>query len=161
VLLLMLIGGRYDEIAALRRSEIDLVKRTLHIRGKETEDKRGTKNRKDLKLPLPQWAVDILRQFPQRPSRDLIFGGGPRGLVNNSRLKDNLDAHIAKLNGGRPIAPWRHHDLRHSISTHMNEAGIDHRVVETIISHVGGFGLNGEHIGGHKRGIAGRYNHAE
>jgi integrase len=161
VRLLMLIGGRYSEIGALRRSEIDLEKGTLHIKGKETEDRRGTKNRHDLKLPLPQMAIDILRAFNPRPGRDLIFGDGPKGLVNNSRLKDNLDAHIAKLNGGKPLAPWRHHDLRHSISTLMNEQGIDPRIVETIVNHTGGFGIGEQRIGGHKAGIAGRYNHAE
>ena len=64
------------------------------------------------------------------------------------------------MNGGKPLAPWRHHDLRHSIATLMNEQGIDSRIVETIVNHTGGFGI-GERTGGHKAGIAGRYNHAE
>jgi integrase len=160
--LLMLLGGRYSEIAELRWSEIDLDKGLLHIKGKGTDDRRGTKNKRDLKLPIPAMAVDILKNIKPRPGRDFIFGDGPRGLLNNSRHKDELDDCIAKTNGGKALAPWRHHDLRHSLTTLMNEQGIDPRIVETIVNHRGGIPLvGGERTVGHKAGIAGKYNHAE
>lgn len=47
------------------------------------------------------------------------------------------------------MQPWRHHDLLHTITTEMNAMGIDSRVVETVTNH----------RGGHRKGIAGRYNH--
>ena len=65
-------------------------------------------------------------------------------------MKELLDARIAEAEGA-PLEPWRNHDLRHSLSTHMNDMGIDSRVVETIVNH----------WSGHRRGIAGRYNHAQ
>jgi len=150
VRLLMLLGGRYGEIGALRWSEVDLDKGVLHIKGQRTAERRGTKNSHDLRLPLSPMAIAIIEEFQRRPGRDLIFGIGPHGLRGNGIQKRHLDARIADLEG-QPLKPWRNHDLRHSLSTHMNEMGIDTRVVETIVNH----------YSGHRRGIAGRYNHAK
>jgi integrase len=149
VRLLILLGGRYLEMGALRWSELDLDKGVLHIKGRRTAERRGTKNKRDLRLPLSPMAIAILKEIKPRPGRDFVFGDGPNGLVNNSRLKDELDARIAEMEG-RPLPAWRHHDLRHSLSTNMNDKGIDPRVVETIVNH----------HSGHRKGIAGRYNHA-
>jgi integrase len=137
VRLLMLMGGRWSEIGALRKSELDLDKGILHIKGERAEGRRGTKNKRDLRLPLPPMAIAILKDIPQRPSRDFLFGIGPKGLLDNGIFKERLDARIAEIEG-QPIKAWRHHDLRHSLSTHMNEMGIDERVIETIVNHWSG-----------------------
>ena len=148
--LLILLGCRYSEIGALHWDEVDLVNGILHIKGPRTEKRRGTKNEHDLWLPLPPTAIAILRDIKPRPGRDLVFGDGRVGMRNPAGMKKLLDAYIAKAEGA-PLEPWRNHDLRHSISTHMNEMGTDSRVVETIVNH----------WSGHRRGIAGRYNHAK
>jgi integrase len=150
VRLLILLGGRYAEIGELRwDEEVDLDKGTLHIKGRRTLEHRGTKNKRDLYLPLPPMAVAILREIKRRPGRAFVFGDSPRGMGNSGDMKKQLDALIAKAEGA-PLKPWRHHDLRHTLTTEMNEMGIDSRVVETITNH----------RGGHRKGIAGRYNHA-
>jgi integrase len=148
--LLMLLGGRYTEIAALKWKEIDLDKGLLHIEGERTEEHRGTKNKHDLWLPLSPTAISILREIKPRPGNEFVFGAGNRGLLDSGKTKQKLNEIIAAAEG-KPLAPWRHHDLRHSISTNLNEMGVDDRVVEAIINH----------RSGHKKGIAGKYNHAK
>jgi len=149
VRLLILLGGRYSEIAELRWDEVNLDQNTLRIEGEGTPEHRGTKNKHDLVLPLSPMAVAIFREIKRRPGRDFVFGDGPRGMDNSHDMKRRLGALIAKAEGA-PLKPWRHHDLRHTLSTSMNGMGIDPRIVETIENH----------RSGHRRGIAGRYNHA-
>ena len=49
------------------------------------------------------------------------------------------------------MLPWVHHDLRRSMATHMAEKlDIDPHIIEAVLNHVGG----------HKRGVAGVYNKA-
>jgi integrase len=150
VRLLILLGGRYNEMGALHWDEVDLDNGILHIKGPRTAERRGTKNKHDLYLPLPPMAVAILREIKQRPGRSFVFGDGPKGMRNPVAMKKQLDALIAKAESA-PLKPWRNHDLRHTLSTEMNEMGIDSRVVETIVNH----------WSGHRSGIAGRYNHAK
>jgi integrase len=150
VRLLILLGCRYSEIGGLRWDEVEpLDNGILQIKGRRTEERRGTKNKHDLRLPLPPMAIAILKEIKKRPGRDFVFGDGPVGMRNPAAMKELLDARIAEAEGA-PLEPWRNHDLRHSLSTHMNEMGIDSRIVETIVNH----------WSGHRRGIAGRYNHA-
>jgi hypothetical protein len=49
------------------------------------------------------------------------------------------------------MTPWVIHDLRRSVATHMAEKlDIDPHIIEAVLNHVGG----------HKRGVAGVYNKA-
>jgi len=88
VRLLILLGGRYSEIAELRwDKEVNLDKGTLHIKGEGTLEHRGTKNKHDLVLPLPPMAVTIFREIKRRPGREFVFGDSKRGMGNNNDLK--------------------------------------------------------------------------
>ena len=50
-----------------------------------------------------------------------VFGRAPEvGFSGWSKIKTNIDSGITKMNG-KPIVPWRLHDFRHTISTHLNE----------------------------------------
>ena len=60
------------------------------------------------------------------------------------KCKSALDA---KLNFDKP---WRIHDIRRSVATHMAEIGILPHIVEATLNH----------LSGHKSGIAGVYNRA-
>jgi len=73
-----------------------------------------------------------------------VFGRLGTGFSGFSKAKFQLDA---KLDG---FAEWRLHDIRHTVSTGMNEIGIEPHIVEACLNHVSGA----------KAGIAGRYNHA-
>jgi integrase len=156
--LLILLGGRLDEMASLHWDEIieekvrggALVK-YLYIKGSRTLERRGTKTGDDLKLPLPPIALDILAEFSPRPGNPRVFGNGKHGRLGFDRLKRQLNALIAK-NEGQPLKPWHIHDLRHSLSTNMNGLGLAPPwIIEEIVNHRSNF----------KQGMAGRYNHAK
>lgn len=149
VKLLALTGARRDEIAGLCWSEIDLDDATITLPGART------KNRREHQIPLAPAALAILQAQPRRlnadgSERDLIFGYGIRGWQDWSGSKEDLDARIRTARS-EPIADWRLHDFRRTISTTMHERlGVLPHVVEAVLGHVDG----------HLRGVAGVYNRA-
>ncbi len=153
VRLLMLTGCRRDEIGNLRWSEI----RNSVISMPEDRTKTGIVHEVSL-------SGLALEQLPaRREGRDLVFGQGQDGYSGWSRSKARLDSRIARprQNANLPdgqdglepnslsIPIWGLHDFRRTLSTRLNEAGIDPHVVEAILGHAGA-----------KRGIAGVYNRA-
>jgi len=111
VRLLILLGCRFSEIAALRRSEFDLDKRFLHIKTKLPDKRRRIKSRggkpKDLVLYLPQAAIDIIASV--EGDREMLFGSVENGMLSNGDTKDDLDDIICSNEGGDPQAlrDWR------------------------------------------------------
>jgi integrase len=144
--LLMLTGGRRDEIASLHWSEIDLDAATVML------PPARTKNRREHVIPLSEQARAILAILPRRADRDHVFGHGvDRGFQDWSGSKADLDTRIAVARKGAALG-WTLHDFRRSLSTALHERfGVPPHVVEAILGHVGG----------HKAGIAGVYNKAQ
>ena len=104
-------------------------------------------------VPLSAPALAIIQAQPQRAlvngkPRELVFGSGARGFSGWSKAKAQLDLRLRA--GGKPLKPWRLHDLRRSAATGMAEIGILPHVIEAALNHVSG----------HKAGVAGVYNHA-
>jgi integrase len=147
VKLLILTGARRDEIAGLRWSEIDLDRALIVLPAERT------KNRRVFEIALAPQAVAILQAQPRRTEidgalRDLVFGTRAGGFQDWSGSKSDLDARIKAMHG-QPIADWRLHDFRRSLSTAMHERlGVLPHVVEACLGHVSG------HLGG----VAGIYN---
>jgi integrase len=143
--LLMLTAQRVNEIAGLRWSEIDFDRGVISLPAERTKNARAHE------IPIAPTLRTLLKAQPKIAGRDLVFGkpgGGPfSGL---SRCKERLDARIAELNKGQPLAPWVHHDLRRSAATGMADIGIQPHIIEAVLNH----------ISGHKGGIAGIYNRA-
>lgn len=163
VRLLLLTGQRREEVAAMRWSELDLDAALWSL------PKERTKNGLRHDVPLSDAALAILRGVPRRPGRDLLFGDGEGPFSAWSQSKSRLDVRLARLRAeerlGRPLATgeepdvkldhlpaWRIHDLRRTVVTGMNELRILPHVVEAVVNHVSGDA---------KRGVAGRYNHAQ
>jgi integrase len=158
VRLLMLFGGRYMEMGGLRWSEIDLDKGTVKIPEIAPDGHRRTKTG-DLTIFLPQAAIDLIKTVKPVSGRDCLFGGDrttltaagkSTGLLQNHWLKKHLDQAIAEIDGA-PIQKWKIHWLRHSFTTHLNEMGVDPRIIEAITNHKGA----------QVTAMMGRYNHAE
>jgi integrase len=145
VKLLILIGARRDEIGGLRWSEINLDDAAITLPGERT------KNRREHVIPLSDAALAILQAQPRRlqpdgDPRDLVFGHGDRGWQDWSGSKSDLDARIQN-----PIADWRLHDFRRTLSTTLHDRlGVLPHIVEAILGHVDG----------HRAGVAGVYNKA-
>jgi integrase len=135
--LLMLTGQRLTEIADLRWSEIDSNKGLIRL------PRERVKNNRPHEIPISALVREILAAQARRAGRDFVFGEGSRGFHGWSTPKIRLDEQIK-------IAPWRLHDIRRSVATHMAELSVQPHVIEQILNHQSG----------HKRGVAGIYNHS-
>jgi integrase len=132
--LLILTGQRLNEIAQLRRSEVDLVSRAINL------PKERTKNHRAHQIPLSDMAMAILSSIGL--SEDLIFNGrGNRPFGNWSYAKELLDKHSG-------VSHWVIHDIRRSVATGMADIGVAPHIIEAVLNH----------ISGHKGGVAGIYN---
>ena len=134
VKLLMLTGCRVDEIGCLEWNEI--VGNEIRLPGTRTKNGRAHTIR------LPADGVALLGE--RQEGRRNVFGKADGGFWGYSRCKVALDSKL------KFATPWRLHDIRRSVATHMAEIGIFPHVIEACLNH----------LSGHKAGIAGVYNRA-
>jgi integrase len=136
--LLILLGARANEVAGLHWSELDLESGLLII------PPERIKTGKTLRLALPPQAVEILKAIPRKDGCEFVFPSD-RGTAFTawSYCKATLDARITKALG-RPLAPWRVHDLRRSTRSGLSRIGIRPDVAEAVLNHT-------------KRGVLGTY----
>jgi integrase len=133
--LLLILGVRRNELAKAKWEEFSLAdpeKATWRL------EATRTKNEEPRVIPLPRAAVDILNALP-RFSGSFVFSGtsGRTPISNFSRLKEEIDKKVTTVNDGKPIAPWRFHDLRRSMRTHLSAiTTISPIVAELMIGHV-------------------------
>lgn len=139
VRLLILLGQRREEVAAMRWSELDLDKRMWRV-GCER-----TKNGLPHDVPLPDAAIDLLAAQGRRTGRDLVFGEGVGPFQGWSNAKNAFNNRLQAVG---MAAPWRLHDLRRTAATRMADLGVQPHVIEAVLNH----------ISGHKAGVAGTYN---
>lgn len=146
VRLLILTGQRRSEIAQLERGWLGPDKDRLYVL---PADKAKNGIAHAVPLSAPAWK--IVESLPRWNEGDfLLSGSGGRNAISGfSKAKTSLDKKIAKRAEKEelpPMAPWRIHDLRHSVTTHMIGLGIREEHVERVL--------------GHKiPGVAGVYNH--
>ena len=117
VRLLLLTGCRREEIGGLQWQEIEGDMITL--------GKGRTKTGVIHEVPLTELA---LAQLPEREDRKFVFGKGD-GFSGWSKAKARLGAAVG--------FEFRLHDFRRTISTRLNEAGVDPHVVEALLGHAG------------------------
>ena len=136
VKLLFLTGCRRGEIAKLESAEV----------GDDVISLPGdrTKNHLRFNLPITDMISETIGPRPETPCR-FVFGRRSSGFSGFSKAKRQLDATL------KGVAPWRLHDIRHTVSTGMHEIGIEPHIVEACLNHVSGA----------KAGVAGLYNHAK
>lgn len=126
-------GLRLLEGAHLQVPDVDSARMVLHIHGK---------GKKDRYVPLPEPALDLLREFwrthrcPEwlfpAPTRhglkhSLAHNGGP---VSRSSLQSAFRRALKKTGIAK-----RAHVLRHSYATHLLEAGFNLRVIQENLGH--------------------------
>jgi integrase len=171
--LLMLTLQRRDEVGGLKREEIAGALWTI------PEDR--AKNHREHQLPLTDPAKAIISTALRSTNREFAFGRGPRregdperGFSGWSKSKLALDLRILnnrRTAGGEPsldietfqvlrkkglvpgeMSKWTLHTLRHTGDTVMHDRlGVMPHIVEAVLNHVSG----------HKKGVAGVYNHAK
>jgi integrase len=139
VKLLILTGCRRQEIGGIAWSE-------LNLEGPQpswTLPKSRSKNGRAHTLPLLPNTLAILKAVPRMASRDQLFGTKGTGFVSWSRGKEALDRRSG-------VSGWVVHDIRRSVATGMATIGVMPHIVETVLNH----------YDGHRRGVAGIYNHS-
>jgi integrase len=145
VQLLLLTGQRRAEIAGMRWSEIDTIRKLWTLPQERVKNGRGHE------VPLSEAALAILNQLPRiADSGDFVFSTKRNRPVSGfSRAKRRLDAAMTAQmlmtdKSGRlassPEAPirWRNHDLRRTMATGMAKLGVDLPVIEKVLNHTSG-----------------------
>jgi site-specific recombinase XerC len=146
---LLLVGARLREVSGMDRTELNGV---WEVPGDRT------KNHLPFLVPLPAAALEIINAVPTVAGSSLVFTSNGKTPVSGfSKAKKALDTKMAEI-AGKPIAPWRVHDLRRTFSTTLNESpedgglGIAPHIVEACLNHISG---------GARSGVAGTYNKAK
>jgi integrase len=139
VQLLLLTGQRRDEVRAAPRGEFDLAARMWKLPGARA------KNGREHHVPLSDAAMAMLNGLPKIKSKAgwLFTIGGDVPVSNLARRKHRLNALM--LEERRKIdpeiselAPWRLHDLRHTVKTWMQRARIPKDVRNAVQNHYDG-----------------------
>lgn len=136
--LLLLTGQRRDEIAQMRRSEVDLGAALW------TLPKERSKNSKAHQIPLSPLALRIFEFTPIIEKSDFVFTTNGRTPVSGwSRTKRRFDAQMLAI--GREergqdaaIPNWRLHDLRRTAASGMARLGQPVHVIEAVLNHKSG-----------------------
>jgi integrase len=136
VRLLILTGCRREEIGGLRWSEIDMENCTITLPAERC------KNGREHIVPLSGMALDVLKSIPRREG--FVFGTRGGGFKIWTHGKRALLATTGAM------ADWRLHDIRHTVSTGMNDIGIDPHIVDASLNHLS-----------NREAIERRYNHSE
>jgi integrase len=144
--LLLYLCQRRDEVAGIRRGEVDLEEATWIIPAGRT------KNGNPHEVQLPTQAVELLKECLSERDTELIFpaassrSDGPLKPISGfSSMKRTLD----KLSG---VADWHLHDIRRSFATHTTERlGVSPAVADKVLAHKTGV----------ITGVAAIYNRAE
>ena len=152
VKLLLLTGQRRNEVGGMRWCEIDKASEVWRLPAERT------KNGLPHDVPLSRAVREILETVPRRAGREFLFGESAGSYQGWSRAKTSLDKRINETRiwmhgrNTQGIYPWRLHDLRRTVVTHMNEnLGVLPHVVEAVVNHI---------TGPARMGVAGVYNRA-
>lgn len=133
--LLLLTGQRRGEVAAMAWAELDLGRAEWALPGART------KNGQAHKVPLPQAALDTLREVKRRSGAALVFEGPRRNVPSGfGKMKARLDVAMANAakEAGRDLPPWTLHDIRRTVATGLQRLGVRLEVTEAVLNHVSG-----------------------
>lgn len=122
--LLLLTGIRRNELAGMRRDEIDLDMKLWSIPA--SRSKTGTA----INIPLSDAALDVLNDIPDASGPFVFSTTGKSPVSGFSRMKRKLD----KLSG---VADWRLHDFRRTMVSAMVDFGIDATTADRCLNHTG------------------------
>ena len=127
-------GLRLREALSMSPQDIDSKRMDVHV--------KNAKGRKDRIVPLPTATLHILREhYKTHRNQKFIFPAPGRGGFGESRSERPMPGSSiqtvlkkARLEAGiiKKISP---HNLRHSYTTHLLEAGIDIRIIQKYLGH--------------------------
>ncbi|HEU0196556.1 MAG TPA: site-specific integrase [Nevskiaceae bacterium] len=123
-------GMRSSEIRNLRRKQVDLAHRVIHL--------ADPKNGSPRTVPLSREATRILREAMDNPIRpidtDLVFFGEP-GRTDGKRHPYEFNPTWRNVKNACGLADLHFHDLRHEAISRLVEAGLSDQEVASISGH--------------------------
>jgi integrase len=131
-------GLRWGEMAALRVSDIDPLRRRIHVRRSVTEDHGRmvfdtTKTSEARVVPLPRFlAEQVAEQCAGRGPDDLVFEGPRGGVLRNRNFARRTFRPAAQAIGEPKLTP---HGLRHTAASLAIAAGANVKVVQAMLGH--------------------------
>jgi integrase len=131
---LLLSACRRGEIAGLRWNEIqdDEDGKVLLIPPERTKTGRLTKIAHRVPVPHEMWCV--IAAVPRIVGCLYVFTrDGKRPISHFDRMKDKLDAEVARL---ADVKPFVLHDFRRSVATILASKGFDPLAVDMLLGHV-------------------------
>jgi site-specific recombinase XerD len=120
-------GLRVSEACSLRISDIDSKRMVIHV--------HYGKGEKDRCVMLSKRLLDCLREYYRqyRPEGIYLFPGRKPGApLTASPVRSTLHKAIRAAGIKKPVTA---HVLRHSFATHLLEAGVDIRTIQTMLGH--------------------------
>ena len=130
---LMLTGQRRNDIAHMKRGEIDWDGAMLVVPSERYKSEVAHE------VPLTPKTIEILKALPAFKDGYLLSSsGGQRPITGMALMKAKLDAITAdrrKRNGLGAMPGWVLHDLRRTVRTRLSDLGVDAFIAERVIGH--------------------------
>jgi integrase len=124
--MLILTAQRRTEVASMKWADIDLEAGTWVIASEDNKSARAHL------VPLSPPAVELLKATPQFGAY-VWSSDGETHVKGYSKAKQRIDVFL--LSGGVELKPWRLHDLRRTVATHMVRLGVSELVVGRVLNH--------------------------
>jgi len=119
-------GARVSEACSIRIEDLDSRRHVIRIRGKGSRDRY---------VALGENLLHVLRRYyaRERPRGPLLFPRpGENRPVSGDQVRRQIQAALRKTSIVKRVTP---HVLRHSMATHLLEAGTDLRVIQGLLGH--------------------------
>ncbi len=118
-------GLRVGELIDLRLSDLDLSRKTLHL--------KQAKGKKDRITILSQQLIPVIERYLKKYRPNYWFLEGPgRKRYSASSIRQSLRASVERAGIKKKVTP---HTLRHSFATHLHEQGTDIRNIQELLGH--------------------------
>ena len=135
VLIAMSAGTRRGECIGLKWGDVDVIGRRMMVRRSLRRSKgqglveKWPNGGKPRVVPMPEFAADVFANCPEKPDSWFVCGG--EKPMSPERVSKWWRALLAVLD----LPPMRFHDLRHSYSVAMLEAGVDMKTLSEMLGH--------------------------
>ncbi len=125
------------EIKHLRRKDIDLDAKALHIRKSKNEGSKRVLPLNDAALGAVKMMIERADELGHTESRPLPLVREPASQIRPDEAGDASGTQPgARLRDEAGLRGLRFHDLRHTVVTRLLEAGEPDHVVESITGHL-------------------------
>jgi integrase len=123
---LFLTGQRRTEVAGMRWDDIDLEEGRWTLAGADNKSARMHL------VPLSPAMVAVLSAAP-RLGEYVWTNDGRSHVSGYAKAKTRLDGFLEAQ--GRALDPWRLHDVRRTVATHMVRLGVTETIVGRVLNH--------------------------